>query len=95
MFVGTDSCLGLFALIMNKVSMDSICQVLVLGGCLSSLCKTNTSLESVSWRKYILNFFYISNETPVTHSLNMIEDVIIVIVVEVTFKSANNGMVRR
>lgn len=43
----------------------------------------------------MLNLFHINNEAPVNHSLNMVEEVMIVIVVEITLVSTDDGMVRR
>lgn len=43
----------------------------------------------------MLNLFHINNEAPVNHSLNMVEEVMIVIVVEITLISTDDGMVRR
>lgn len=43
----------------------------------------------------MLNLFHINNEAPVNHFLNMVEEVIFVIVVEITLISTDDGMVRR
>lgn len=43
----------------------------------------------------MFHLFHISNEAPVNHSLNMVEEVMIVIVVEMTLVSTDNSMVRR
>lgn len=43
----------------------------------------------------MFHLFHISNEAPVNRSLNMVEEVMIVIVVEITLVSTDNSMVRR
>lgn len=94
MSVGKYHCPGCFVMIVNKVLMDSICQVVLWGRCLSSFYKTDTSLTSVSWRKWILSFFFPS-EAPVAHLWKMVEEVIVVLVVAIILRSANDGVVRR
>lgn len=42
-----------------------------------------------------VELFHINNEAPVNHFLNMVEEVMIVIVVEITLVSTDSGMVRR
>lgn len=43
----------------------------------------------------MFHLFHISNEAPVNRSLNMVEEVMIVIVVEITLVRTDNSMVRR